>query len=561
MNSDIHTQAALARKCGTQFYTQGKFKNAIEAFQTVIALKPRDADAYYNLGNALYQAGERLPEAIQSFQKAIELNPNDAEAYYNLGNAFYQLGGKLTQSIQSFQKAIELKPLFPDAYNNLAAALKDQGRVKEAIQCYETAIKLKPDFDSAHSNLLLISNCHPAYSPEIVLEKHRDWAEKYAVQFAICTPNHSNKRDLNRRLRIGYISADFRDHPIAYFIEPILTSHNQTDFEIFCYSNNLRDDNVTERLKKSVSHWRMLHQLTDAEAAFQVQNDAIDILVDLSGHTVRNRLLIFARKPAPIQISYLGYPTTTGLKCIDYRISDQFADPPGMTESHYVEQLIRLPECTWCYQPPVITPEISPLPALTSGRITFTSFNHFTKISDPTVSLWSQVLKTLPNARLMILISGGNQGNEHIYKLFEKHGANQNQLELVDRRSKNEYYKLYQKGDISLDPFPCNGGTTTCDSLWMGVPVITLAGKTFASRAGVTLLSNLHLEELIAETWDQYVQIAKNLADNLEYLSRLRSELRERMLVSPLMDAQRFTHNLESAYRNVWKKWCEEQNR
>jgi predicted O-linked N-acetylglucosamine transferase (SPINDLY family) len=386
-----------------------------------------------------------------------------------------------------------------------------------------------------------------------------DFAKRWEAPLATLVQPHPHDRSPERRLKIGYVSSDFRQHSVAWFIEPVLAHHDRERFEIFCYANLFQEDAVTERLKAHADHWRKIYGLPDELAAQQIRADQIDILVDLNGHTAENRLLVFARKPAPVQVTWLGYPNTTGLSAMDYRLTDGFADPVGMTEPFHSETLIRLPECFSCYQPPRDAPAVSELPAKEKGYITFGSFNKLTKVTPEVMATWARILQAVPGSRLALQSAGLGEDamQQMVREAFAGLGITPERLELHGHdRSQKTHLERYRNIDIGLDPFPYNGTTTTCDALWMGVPVVTLAGKVHAGRVGVSQMSNLGLTELIGQTPEEYVAIATRLATDRERLGALRKELRSRMTASPLMDAPRFTTNLEQAYRGMWKDWC-----
>lgn len=532
----------------------GNPEKAISCMEQLLIQQPSHAQWHNLLGMFLKKEG-RLQEATAAYRKALTLNPELAEAANNLGNALRDLG-EVGQAIAAFEKALSLAPGVAEIHNNLGGALKDQGKIPAAILCYRRALELKKDYVEAHSNLLLAMNYAEASSAKEILAEHQAWAAQHANHIPRAKLRPDIHKDPERPLRIGYVSPDFRRHAAAGFLEPIFSHHDTSNFQIYLYSNNSVKDAVTDRFRSLAYQWRQTETLTDAAAAQLIQNDSIDILVDLTGHTVRNRLLLFARKPAPIQITYLGYPTTTGLTTMDYRLTDSHADPAGLTESHYTEKLLRLPDCTWCYHASSESAEVTPLPALKSGYITFASFNNFAKVGPGVIALWSKILKAIPSSKLQVLIRGGSADNDHVSQLFEKEGVERDRILLISKRSTKDYFKLYGEVDVALDPFPCNGGTTTCDALWMGIPVLSLAGSTFVSRAGVTLLQNLQLNQWICATPEDYVNAAIRLTSDLSALAELRSQLRSRMQKSPLMDAPRFTKNLEKAYRTAWREWC-----
>ena len=554
--ADPHYNMALMH------YAGGRPDAAIDRYHEAIRLKPNYPEAYNNLGNVFKDMG-RLDAAAQCYEKALMLRPDYASAFLNLGFVL-RSRGQLDAAIDQYHEAIRLKPDFPEAYNNLGNALKDQGKLVEAMECFEKALQLKPDFSCVHSNFLLCLNYCNFIDPDRIFLHHRQWSLMHAEPLADKIQPHSNSRLQDRRLRIGYVSPDFRMHSVAYFIEPVLTFHDRNECEIFCYSDLVRSDSVTERLKNLNVHWRETAGMSNEFLSDLIRGDQIDVLVDLAGHTSGNRMLLFARKPSPIQVTYLGYPNSTGLSTLDYRITDAWADPPGQTEPFYTEELMRLPRGFLCYKPPENTPEVKNPPALENGRVTFGSFNHRAKISSEVVGIWARILGALPNTRLILksrsLSDTGSQNA--LREMLIKNGVDAERVKFIGYiPSQFEHLELYNSIDIALDTFPYNGTTTTCEAIWMGVPVIVLAGRTHVSRVGVSLLSNLGLTELIAESTDAYCQKAIRLAGELKHLHTLRSGLRKRMLRSALTDAQHYTRSLEKAYRQMWRNWLDKSEK
>ena len=395
-----------------------------------------------------------------------------------------------------------------------------------------------------------------------IFQEHKKFGDKFEsfVPRMYVNPLQAKARasaftDSKRRLRIGYVSPDFNDHAVGKFIEPVLAAHDINKFELFCYYNKSRVDDATKRMQSAVANWRMTADMSDDELARMIQADAIDILVDLSGHTGLNRLLVFARKPAPIQVTWIGYPNTTGLSTMDYRITDAFADPIGATEALHTEKLVRMPECFSCFKPPSNAPHVSALPAVARGTITFGSFNNFAKITPEVMRVWIAILARVPGSLLVLKnwCLDNDRMKTFMLEAFARCGATTGQRELWNPNTSNvDHLNCYNSIDIGLDPFPYNGTTTTCDALWMGVPVITLAGVSHVGRVGVSQMSNLGLQELIARDTDHYVDIAVALATDVPRLAALRGGMRVRMSASPLMDAPRLTKNLEAAYDNMW---------
>jgi predicted O-linked N-acetylglucosamine transferase (SPINDLY family) len=351
------------------------------------------------------------------------------------------------------------------------------------------------------------------------------------------------------------VSSHFCEHAVNFFVEPILASHDHDAFEVYCYSGRQRQDETTRRLQGYADQWREIAAMSDEQAAALVRRDRIDILVDLAGHIAGHRLLVFARKPAPIQVTYIGYQNTTGMAGMDYRLTDEWADPPGTTDGFYTEELVRLPRSFFCYRPSDDAPPVGPLPAAVNGFVTFGSFNNFGKVTADVLAAWAKLLLSVDRSRLVILAAAVPSLGEYLTRTFQSHGVGAERFTLADRRPRDEYLKLVSQVDIALDPFPMNGHTTTCDALWQGVPVVTLAGRTYAQRFGSSAHVNLSVQELIAQSPQQYVEVAARLAGDVERLTELRGTLRQRMAASPLLDFAGFTRNLEAAYRRMWTDW------
>ncbi|MCG7851794.1 MAG: tetratricopeptide repeat protein, partial [Methanosarcinaceae archaeon] len=456
-------------------------------------------------------------------------------------------------------KVTDIDPQNSLVYNNLAVVLKDIGKLNEAENCLRQAIEKDPSCHVYYTNLLFLRNYNPQHDAKSIFYEHLQFAKRYAEPLSTSIIPHLNRRIITRRLRIGYVSPDFKFHSVAFFIEPILTEHNRESFEIFCYSDWPSPDQVTRRIQEHVEHWRDIIGMPDKDVHDLIRKDEIDILVDLAGHASNIRMLLFARKPAPIQVSWIGYPATTGLPTVDYKIVDNYTDPLGMTEQFYTEKLLRMPHSFLCYLPERDSPEVSPLPALSARNITFGSFNAFAKLSPDVFTLWTSILQATPNSRLIIKTQNLSDSmlRDQVIDKFRKKGIDQNRIELLSwALSTREHLKTYDKVDIGLDTLPYNGTTTTCEAMWMGVPVVTLAGNTHVSRVGVSLLSNIGLQEFIAHTNKEYVDIAVNLSNDLERLQSLRKRLRDIMKESSLCDVKRFTLNLEMCYRQMWEKWC-----
>jgi predicted O-linked N-acetylglucosamine transferase (SPINDLY family) len=562
---------------------------AVDRYEQLLRLLPDCAGAYCNLGLALMGLG-RLEEARLSFEQALCLQPDLAEVHNNLGLAYLNQG-RLDEALPCFERAIRLRPDLADAHNNLGLALaalerpgdaresyeraaridphhvgaltnlgnayQDLGRAAEAVALFRKALAAEPAAARVHSNLILAMQYQAGADPQEILAKAREFGQRHAVATAE-DPGPGRLRDRSGRhgrLRIGYVSANLREHALCLVLEPILAAHDHDRFEIVCYTDVRHPDAVTERLRGHADLWRSLVGLSDDQAADAIRRDEIDLLVDLDGHTGGNRLLAFARRPAPVQVSYLGFLGSTGLATMDAYITDAHADPPGLSESHYQERLIRLPYCALCYSPgpgPEARPEP---PARGSGRMTFGCLNNPAKVNDAVLDVWSRVLAEVPGSRFLLPSGAGEAWQERVRQFVSRRGIAPDRLVFAGRAATRfDYLELYHAVDIALDPFPYNGVTTTFDALWMGVPVISLEGRMNVSRQGVRFLRNIGLDELLAGTTEGYVRIAADLACDPGRLAGLRSGLRERMSRSPLMDAQRLTRDLESALQTVHER-------
>jgi protein O-GlcNAc transferase len=534
---------------GNALRAAGQSRQAIDACRAAIALNPNFADAYCNLGIALIDQ-RQLDAAIAAFRQAIALKPDLPEAHNNLGNAL-RSKGELDAAIAALRQAIALRPQYADAHRNLGLALTDSGELDEAIGAYRQAIALRRNFHQAHSSLICVMNYHPGYDAQTILGECRHWNEQYAQPLGRFLRPHGNDRNPDRRLRIGYVSPDFREHPVGRFLLPLLANRDKSHFEIFAYAQVAAPDAITQRLQSQVDGWRSIITLSDAKAADLVRDDQVDILVDLALHTARNRLLVFAHRPAPIQVSFAGYPGTTGLQTIDYRLTDPYLDPPGNNDSFYSEKSIRLPDGFWCYDPGPGDVAVNELPAGEGNGVTFGCLNNFAKLNESVLTVWAAILRACPNSRIVILAGGG----EHRRRTVASLGVNPTRVQFVDSSPREQYLAQYHRLDLVLDTFPYNGHTTTCDALWMGVPVVSLADRPAVGRGGLSILSNIGLAELVADSKAKYVQIASELAANLDRLAELRRTLRQRMTASPLMDAPQFARNMEDAYRQMWRDW------
>ncbi|HTW93703.1 MAG TPA: tetratricopeptide repeat protein [Tepidisphaeraceae bacterium] len=522
-----------------------RFAEAAQAYRRAIELSPRHVDARINLGNALQGLG-KPEESATIYLEALNINGNSYEAANNLANVLRNLG-RMDESVAALEHCLKLRPNFPSAYCNLGNVLKDTGRLDEAIAAYQRAVETGPAVASSYSNLIFTLYYHPAFDGPRILAEHRKWNQLHALPLRDQIRPHENNRAAERRLRVGYVAPHFRGHCQSLFTIPLLSHHDHERFEIFCYASVARPDDTTRRLMSYSDTWREVASMNDAELAELIRRDQIDILVDLTMHMAHGRPLLMARKPAPVQVAWLAYPGTTGLDAIDYRLTDPHLDPPEF-DSHYCEKSIRLPRTFWCYDP-LSDLGLNELPAIANGYVTFGCLNNFCKVTAPTLKLWRAVFERLPRARFVLLCPPGS----HRGKIMEALDLDESRLRFVPFQGRDDYLREYHRIDIGLDTIPYNGHTTSLDSFWMGVPVISRIGQTAVGRAGLSQLSNLDLKDLAADSDEKFVEIACSLATNLDRLSELRRDLRERMRSSALMDGRLFATDIEAAYRGMWK--------
>ena len=542
---------------GTALRGLGRLEEAGEAFASALRIDPGRREILRALAAVQLNLG-RPREAMATYQRCLEPGPGDAETYGNLATCQY-LAGELEGSVSSYRHALALRP--EGRYlDGLGAALCQQGRHEEAMRAHREAVRLNPPNARYHSNLLLSLHYLPDITPEQVLEEHRAWARRHERASATAD-GFMNAPDPDRRLKVGYVSPDFRTHSVAYFFEGLLRSHDEHAVETYCYTAAPQRDETTGRLQQAASAWRDVSAFDDSSLIEQVRRDGIDMLVDLAGHTAGNRLTAFALRAAPVQVTYLGYPATTGLSRMDYRLTDERVDPPGQ-EVFYSEHLVRLPGCFLCYLPPSPSPSVAPAPVTHNRFTTFGSFNNLAKINAGIVALWSDLLHAVPDSRLLIKNpSLTDEATATRYRqMFEDRKIPADRIELLGLAPSLEaHLDTYRRMDIALDTFPYNGTTTTCEALHMGVPVITLAGEAHAGRVGLSLLASLGLNELIAQTPEDYLARALSLAREPDRICDLRTTLRDRLHTSVLCDGEGFARKVEQAYRQMWHAWCSRQ--
>ena len=520
------------------------------------ALRARHAfpEAHVALSNVLDSLGQP-DEAAAHLRSALDQRPDYAGAWYNYGVVLRKLE-RLDEAEDALRRAIELTPDYLPAHRMLCALLRGDGRIDESLQCYGAARALAPQSLELASGELLTLLLSDAPSDADLFARHRALGERLeAAHSPTVFPKETE--DSERKLRVGYVSSDFYRHPVALFLLPVLARHDRSRFDVRCYMTGANADSVTAELRALADGWRDAASMSDAALADTIRSDGIDLLVDLTGHAGECRLGVFAQQPAPVQASWLGYLHSTGMRRLQYRISDRHTDPPGLSESLHTETLVRLPDSQWCYRPFLTIDHAAAPPCARNGFPTFGSFNQAPKISRTTRARWSELLARLPDARLLVAGVPPARATESLLRDLAAGGAAPSRIRLVPYVPLDEYLRLFNEVDIALDTFPYSGGTTTCDALWMGVPVLTAPGSRSVSRSACSALSTLGLADWIAPSPARYVDLAIDKARDTAALATLRGTLRARMQGSALMDEAKFTRELETAYRHIWRNWCE----
>jgi len=542
---------------GLSLQLQGK--DALHALKRAAELLPKDAEAHGNLAAALRALGQ-LEGSIESGRRALKINPNFAEAYNNLGVSLQDLG-QLNEAVENYRRAIKIKPGFAEAHNNLGSALKDIGQLENGLASYSRALEINPDFTDARSNLLQVLSYSSSHAASDVLEQARQYgrqvAKKVNVQFSVWQCEVPAER-----LRVGLVSGDLNNHPVGYFLESLLAQLDHSRIELIAYPTNPLTDELTTRIKPFFAAWKPLYSLSDATAATLIHADGVHVLLDLSGHTEYNRLPVFAWKPAPVQASWLGYWSTTGVAEMDYLLADKVSIPEAR-RGDFSESVWYLPDTRLCFTPPEIDLPVASLPAIKSGHLTFGCFQRPTKVSDEVLMVWGRILSKLPDATLRWQSKqfGDAAMTKQLLLRLQKNGIDPARVSLHGAVPREAYLAAYAEVDMVLDTFPHPGGTTTCEALWMGVPTLTLTGDTMLARQGASLLTAAGLPDWVATSVADYVDKAVAAARNLPKLAALRAELREQASTSPLFDARRFARNLEEALRGMWQTWLADRQK
>jgi protein O-GlcNAc transferase len=549
--------AAAHRDLGFCFWKTGKPEDAIMHFTRAINLDPNNAAYYNDLGLVCFDL-RLLAEAQGAFQEVLRLQPKSIPAFTHLA-LLANLAGLTGLAIGFLRRALEVDPNCSEVRNNLALFLRDQGEQVECRKHYEAAIRLKPESTAMYSGYLLALNDDPNLDPSWTAQQHRRYESLIKGELRDVRP-----RDLepSRRLRVGYVSPDFRRHSVAFFIAPILRAHDRNAVEVTCYSTGLAEDEMTAAIKASVDRFCHVYRMADDDLAQQIKADGIDILVDLSGHTADSRLVMMARRAAPIQVTYLGYPNTTGLRQMDYRVTDMVADPVGVMDEYYTEKLARVEGGFLSYKPPEFAAQlpVAEVPARRTGYVTFGSFNNLAKINPWVLDTWAAILEQVPDSRLLLKARGlrNDDVKARIVAAFAARGVDsESRVQLMGHeRSPIDHLQTYNRIDIALDTFPYNGTTTTCEALWMGTPVVSFEGRTHAGRVGASILTHAGLTELLAPDREGYIERAVAFGKDLDALARVRAGLRERFSNSAVMDAGRLARGMENLYREAWIHYC-----
>jgi protein O-GlcNAc transferase len=526
----------------------GNYQAAVALFDQVLVIDGQFFAAYVNRGNSL-SALKQWDPAIASFNAALKISPALPSALVNLASAL-QAKGELDTAVATLQRALAAQPDAPETWNNLGNLFKEAGFLQDAIGAYSQALAINPHLPQAFSNRLAAQKLDITRTPKTILDAHREWADWFEADSATA-PLLTNEPRPDRPLRIGYVSPDCHT-ALPAFIHHVIAAHDRSTLSVYCYFNNPQSQETLTELGV-VDTARIMKGFDDERVTEMIYRDQIDILIDIAGHTGHNRLGVFARRPAPVQITWLDYLGTTGLGAMDYRITDAVADPAGAELAHS-EKLLRMPHTQWCWRPPMDAPGVDVCPQQTNGYVTFGSFNNAIKLTDATLALWRTLMETIPKAKLVI---GGIAVGYACERVVKALGVAAERLTFLPRVDENEYRRAYGRVDIALDPMPFSGATTTLDALWQGVPVLTLPGETSCSRSSASLLTALGLQDWIAHDASEWLTLAQRHANDVAALTQWRMGLRERVAASSICDRQTFTRDLESRYRAAWREWCD----
>lgn len=540
---------------GVALQELGQYEEATAAYACALELEPKNTSALCNLGST-QQAQKLLEQAKQTYLDALAIDDKFERAHFALGNCYVMMSEPL-RALECYHQSLALKPDYRDAYVNISATLSNIGRIDEAIETCRKGLAICPLWETLFSNYLFLLSHSASIDAETLFAEHRRFSDTFEKHIAKGRVGHSNTRDPLRTLKVGFVSGDLHNHPIPHFIIPILENIvDGAQLSLYAYHNNAQNDDVTLRLREFIPHWRQVEHLSDPDLAQLIRDDGIDILIDLSGHTGKNRLLMFAAKPAPIQASWIGYPLTTGLLAVDYYLSDPFFSPAGLLDSQFSEKLLLLPACV-PFLPSEYAPAVQPAPALTNGYITFGSFNRLNKINRQVIARWSRLLRALPDTRMLIAAMPKTEAPEQLRAWFKEEGIAPERLTFEGRTGMTQFMAMHHRVDICLDTFPYGGGTTTFHALWMGVPTLTVAGPTFPSRAGTMILRQIELEEFIASDDDDFVRKGVAMAANPMLLGAYRFSMRHRLERSTMGKPKLITEGLENGLRMAWQRWCE----
>ena len=538
---------------GVVFKELGEIQKAMSCYEKAINIQPNYADAHNNLGVVFRELGE-VQKAISCYQKAISIQPDYADAHYNLGNVLDKLN-KHQEAIICYEKVIQINPNYVAAHYNQGNALKELGEFKKAISCYQKAINSKHNYAPAYNNMLFTLLYLEKTDSKYYLSKTKEFRSSLKpINNDLLLKYQFNIKP--KKLRIGFVSGDFREHPVGFFLLDTLNHLKNNDLELIAYSNSQIEDSLSIKLKSHFTIWHEIASQSNMNVINKIRKDGIHVLVDLSGHSEKNRLPIFINKPAPVQVSWVGYPGSTGIPEIDYLIGDPFVTPENMN-GHFTEKIFRLPNIWVCFTAPDFDVQISDLPVIKNGYVTFGSFNHLSKINDEVISLWSKILKSIPNSKIFLKTKQLNNSylKEKIISKFKENGINLNSIILEEGTSRSKLLNSYNKVDIALDPFPYSGGVTSLEAIWMGVPVLTKKGFKFASRTTESIIHNSGMSDWVANDENEYVKKAIKFSTNLELLTGINKSLRQVALESPLFNSTLFAKQLNNAFWEMWNNF------